>query len=66
VRIVALINERAVIERIIRHLGLWSADSSHRPARDPPGEVFIKAGSDPWLDEDPFASGEQEPAIMAS
>ncbi|MDP8237230.1 MAG: hypothetical protein P9M08_12670 [Candidatus Erginobacter occultus] len=55
-RIVGLINERGVIERILRHLGLW----------DPPGEEFVRAGSDPWLDEDPFADCEQEPVIMAS
>jgi len=65
-RIVGLINERAVIERILRHLGRWAADSFDRPARDPPEEVFIKAGSDPWLDEDPFADCEQQAAIMVS
>ncbi|MDP8274896.1 MAG: transposase [Candidatus Euphemobacter frigidus] len=65
-RIVALINERDVIERILRHLGLWSADSSDRPARDPPFEVFIKNSSDPWLEDDPFPDSDDEPVIMAS
>ncbi|MDP8235702.1 MAG: hypothetical protein P9M08_04920 [Candidatus Erginobacter occultus] len=51
-RIVALINERGVIERILRHLGRW--------------EPSVRAGSDPWLDEDPFADCGQEPVIMAS
>ena len=65
-RIVALINERDVIEQILRHLGLWKPSVRVVPARDPPGEEFVRAGSDPWLDEDIFADYEQEPVIMAS
>ena len=75
-RIVALINERDVIEQILRHLVLWEPSVRVVPARDPPGEKFVRAGSDPWLacppelqrrrDEDPFADYEQEPVIMAS
>ena len=75
-RIVGLINERDVIERILRHLGLWEPPVRVVPARDPPGEELIPAGSDPWIacppelqrrrDEDPFLDYEQEPAIMAS
>ena len=65
-RIVALINERNVIDRILRHLGLWEPSVRIVTARDPPGEVFIPAGSDLWLDEDPFTNYEQEPVIMAS
>ena len=65
-RIVGLINERDVIEKILRHLGLWEPSVRAVPARDPPGEEFVRAGSDPWLDEDPFADCEQEPVIMAS
>ena len=75
-RIVALINERDVIERILRHLGLWECSLRAVPARDPPGELFVRAGRDPWLacppepwrrrDEDPFTDYEQEPVIMAS
>ncbi len=65
-RIVGLINERALIERILRQLGLGEPSVRVGPARDPPGELFVRAGSDPWLDEDPFADCEQEPAIMAS
>ena len=62
----ALINERDVIEQILRHLVLWEPSVRVVPARDPPGEKFVRAGSDPWLDEDPFADYEQEPVIMAS
>lgn len=65
-RIVALINERDIIERILRHLGLWEPSVRVVPARDPPGEEFVRAGSDPWLDEDPFPDYEQEPVTMAS
>jgi len=65
-RIVGLINERDVIERILRHLGLWEPSVRAVPARDPPGEELIPAGSDLWLDEEPFPDYEQEPVIMAS
>ena len=75
-RIVALINERDGIEHILRHLGRWEPSVRAVPARDPPGELFVRAGSDPWLacppelqrrlDEEPFADCGQEPAIMAS
>ena len=75
-RIVALINEREVIEHILRHLGLWEPSLRVVTARDPPGGLFVRAGSDPWLacppepwrrrDEDPFTDYEQEPVIMVS
>jgi len=65
-RIVALINERDGIEHILRHLGRWEPSVRAVPARDPPGELFVRAGSDPWLDEEPFADCGQEPAIMDS
>jgi len=35
-RIVSLINERDVIERILRHLGLWEQGVRVLPARAPP------------------------------
>jgi hypothetical protein len=35
-RIVALIDEREVIERILRHLGLWEEGVRLNPARAPP------------------------------
>jgi hypothetical protein len=50
-RIVSLIDERAVIERILRHLGLWEQGVRVSPARAPPeiAEWVIE----PLLD-DPF------------
>jgi hypothetical protein len=50
-RIVALIDQADVIERILRHLGLWDAGVGVDAARDPPepDETIIE----PWLD-DPF------------
>lgn len=65
-RIVALINERDVIERILRYLGLWSGGSSARPARDPPVEESIETVIKDWLDDDPFPDCDDEPVIMAS
>ena len=35
-RIVALIDQREVIERILRHLGLWEEGVRLYPARGPP------------------------------
>jgi hypothetical protein len=59
-RIVALIDEAAVIERILRHLGLWEAGVRVDAARDPPepAEPVIE----PWLD-DPFPDYDNEPVF---
>jgi hypothetical protein len=60
-RIVALIDEAAVIERILRHLGLWEADGVRvDAARDPPepAEPVIEL----WLD-DPFPDYDHEPVF---
>ena len=56
-RIVSLINEADVIERILRHLGLWEAGVRAESARDPPepSEPVIE----PWLD-DPFPDYDHE------
>ena len=67
-RIVALINERDVIERILRHLGLGEpSEPSIRvvTARDPPVEEFIETVIEDWLDDDPFPDHEREPVFMA-
>lgn len=42
-RIVALIDQREVIERILRHLGLWEEGARLHPARAPPGGERIAA-----------------------
>jgi hypothetical protein len=56
-----LIDDRDVIERILRHLGLWEQGVRVAPARAPPeiAEWVIE----PWLD-DPFPDYDTEP-IMA-
>ena len=46
-RIIALIDERDVIERILRHLGLWQQGVRVDSGPDPPGDWVIE----PWLDD---------------
>ena len=57
-RIVSLIDDRAVIERILRHLGLWEQGVRVSPTRAPPeiGDHVIE----PWLD-DPLPDYDTEP-----
>jgi hypothetical protein len=59
-RIVALIDQADVIERILRHLGLWEAGVRVESARDPPdpAEPIIE----PWID-DPFPDYDHEPVF---
>ena len=59
-RIVALIDEREVIERILRHLELWEQGVRVTPARAPPtsGECVVE----PCYD-DPFPDHEPEPVM---
>jgi len=55
-RIVALIDERTVIERILRHLGLWQQGVRVASGPDPPGELVIEPCLDdatPDYDTDP-------------
>jgi len=59
-RIVALIDDREVIERILRHLGLWLQGVRVFPARAPPKP-------DEWVIEpcydDPFPDYDTEPVM---
>ncbi|AKJ64176.1 hypothetical protein [Kiritimatiella glycovorans] len=58
-RIVSLIDEREVIERILRHLGLWEEPVPFHPARAPPdgeGTVELFPG-------DPFPDYSREPVM---
>ena len=59
-RIVSLIDDGDVIERILRHLGLWQQGVRVSPARAPPeiAEWVIE----PWLD-DPFPDYDTEPVM---
>ena len=58
-RIVALIDDREVIERILRHLGLWDQGVRVTPATGPPPQTVIE----PWLD-DPFPDYDTEPVTI--
>ena len=59
-RIVSLIDDGDVIERILRHMGLWQQGVRVSPAREPPeiAEWVIE----PWLD-DPFPDYDTEPVM---
>ncbi|WP_136063587.1 hypothetical protein [Pontiella sulfatireligans] len=66
-RIVALIDERAVIERILRHLCMWEKGVPLKPARAPPegegtvelfpGDPFPDYSRDPVMEYDVCANG---------
>ena len=56
-RIVSLIDEKDVIEHILRHLGLWQEGV----CTDPPGETTLE----PWLDA-PFPDYDTEPLMAFS
>ncbi len=60
-RIVALIDDRELIERILRHFGLWEQGVGVLPARAPP-ELADRV-IEPWLD-DPFPDYDVEPVMM--
>ena len=71
-RIVALIDDRKVIARILRHLGLWSQGVRISPARAPPeivdrvippSPLGYGGQAEPWLD-DPFPDYDTEPIMM--
>jgi hypothetical protein len=59
-KIVVPIDEVPVIERILRHLGLWEAGVRVDAARDPPQSVepVIEVGLD-----DPFPDYDHEPVL---
>ena len=60
-RIVSLIDQEDVIERILRHLGLWQEGVRVHSGTDSPGETTL----DPWLD-DPFPDYDTEPVVAFS
>jgi len=62
-RIVALVDDRAVIERILRHLVLWEQGVRVSPTTGPPAPVSGKRIIEPWLD-DPFPDYDTE-SVMA-
>ena len=58
-RIVSLIDDRAVIKRILEHLGLWEEGIRVTSGTDPPGLTVVE----PWLD-DPFPDYDPEPVTQ--
>ena len=54
-------DEEDVLERILRHLGLWQEGVRVHSGTDPPGETTL----DPWLD-DPFPDYDTEPVMAFS
>ena len=74
-RIVSLIDQRAVIERILRHLGLWPAcrdacgagreqgvrvEPNHHSGTDPPPGDWVYEP----IDQDPFPDYDTEPVLF--
>jgi hypothetical protein len=60
-RIVSLIDDRAVIEQILRHLGLWEEGVRVHTGADPPTATVVE----PWHD-DPFPDYDTEPVLFAN
>jgi hypothetical protein len=58
-RIVALIDEHEVIERILRHLGLWEAGVRLNPSRAPPDVERIVE----LFPDDPFPDYSMDPVM---
>ena len=58
-RIVALLDDRTVIERILRHLGLWQQGVRIASGPDPPGDLV----SEPCFD-DVFSDNDTEPDLI--
>ncbi len=60
-RILSLISERALIQRILRHLGFGEHGGRVRPTRNPPTPETV---IEPWLG-DPFLDYDTDP-VMAN
>jgi hypothetical protein len=61
-RMVALIDGRAVIERMLRHLGLWEPGVRVCRSTGPPEAAPGERAVDPWA-EDPFPDYDTEPVM---
>jgi hypothetical protein len=42
-RIVAFVNEKEVVEKILRHCDLWQKQEPHPPPKPPPNQVIPPA-----------------------
>ncbi len=60
-KIVALIDDRTVTERVLRHLSLWQEGVRVSPTTGPPAEVADRV-IEPWLG-DPFPDYDTEPVM---
>lgn len=58
-RVIAVIDQRAVIEKNLLHLGLWSGTSTLAPARAPPGDVIRPWTREPCDNVDPMPDYEK-------
>ena len=61
----ALIDDRQVIARILRHLGLWAQGVRVSPATGPPAPESGERSIEPWLD-DPFPDYAVEPVLQCA
>jgi hypothetical protein len=53
-RVIAVIDQREVVEKILRHLGLWSGTPPLAPARSPPDGADGPWTREPFDDVDPM------------
>ena len=53
-RVIAVIDQREVVEKILRHLGLWSGTPPLAPARSPPADADEPWTREPCDDVDPM------------
>jgi hypothetical protein len=53
-RVIAVIDQRVVVEKILRHLGLWTGIPALASARSPPGVQDGPLTREPFDDVDPM------------
>jgi hypothetical protein len=57
-RVIAVIDQRAVIKEPLRHLGLWNGTQPLAPARSPPDSAEGPCTREPCADVDPMSDYE--------
>ena len=53
-RVIAMIDQREVVEKILRQFGLWSGTPPLSPVRSPPGDAVGRWTREPCGDVDPM------------
>ncbi len=53
-RVIAFIDNREVVEKILRHLHLWYGPAAYAPARPPPGSNLVRSEPDFRIELDPM------------